>query len=60
MPEPTEAPEPTAAPTPPPEPPENAAPLFSLPNGAADGELVSLESYRGDKNVVLVFYRGFW
>ena len=56
MPEPTDAPEPTAAP----EPPENAAPLFSLPNGAADGELVSLESYRGDKNVVLVFYRGFW
>ena len=33
--------------------------LFTLPNGA-DGELISLESYRGEKNVVLVFYRGFW
>ena len=55
----TATPEPTATPTAP-EPPENAAPLFTLPNGAADGELISLGSYRGDKNVVLVFYRGFW
>ena len=55
----TATPELTASPTPPPEPPENAAPLFTLPNGA-DGELISLESYRGDRAVVLVFYRGFW
>lgn len=34
------------------------APLFTLEsyeNGA-----IALENYRGDKNVVLVFYRGFW
>ncbi len=35
-----------------------AAPTFELPN--AKGETVSLASYAGDKNVVLVFYRGFW
>ena len=35
------------------------APTFELPD-ARDGLDVSLESYRGDKNVVLVFYRGFW
>ena len=34
------------------------APTFELPN--AMGETVSLASYAGDKNVVLVFYRGFW
>ncbi len=34
------------------------APGFELPN--AKGETVSLASYAGDKNVVLVFYRGFW
>ncbi len=34
------------------------APTFELPN--AKGETVSLASYTGDKNVVLVFYRGFW
>lgn len=34
------------------------APTFELPNAA--GETVSLASYTGDKNVVLVFYRGFW
>lgn len=34
------------------------APTFELPNAA--GETVSLGSYAGDKNVVLVFYRGFW
>ena len=34
------------------------APNFELPN--AKGETVSLASYAGDKNVVLVFYRGFW
>jgi hypothetical protein len=53
--------EPTVEPTIPPtamETPGEMAQLFQLPN--ADGDLVSLESYRGDKNVVLVFYRGFW
>ena len=34
------------------------APTFELPNAA--GETISLASYAGDKNVVLVFYRGFW
>ena len=34
------------------------APTFELPNAA--GETISLSSYAGDKNVVLVFYRGFW
>ena len=34
------------------------APTFELPNAA--GDTVSLASYAGDKNVVLVFYRGFW
>ena len=38
--------------------PENAAPLFELPN--AQGETVSLGSYIGQQPVVLVFYRGFW
>ena len=45
--------------TPEPEPQGDVAPKFTLPN-ARDGMQVSLESYRGDKNVVLVFYRGFW
>ena len=34
------------------------APKFRLPSAA--GESVSLASFAGDKNVVLVFYRGFW
>ena len=34
------------------------APTFELPNAA--GESISLASYAGDRNVVLVFYRGFW
>ena len=34
------------------------APPFELPN--AKGDTVSLASYVGNKNVVLVFYRGFW
>ena len=38
---------------------DNMAYLFTLPN-ARDGMDVSLDSYRGDRNVVLVFYRGFW
>ena len=35
------------------------APDFSLPvaNGAGN---ITLSDYRGDKNVVLVFYRGFF
>ncbi len=39
-------------------PAANIAPKFELPG--ARGETVSLASYAGDKNVVLVFYRGFW
>ena len=41
-----------------PAPAARMAPTFELPNAA--GETVSLASYTGDKNVVLVFYRGFW
>ena len=44
----TEAPAPSAM----------MAPTFELPNAA--GETVTLASYAGDRNVVLVFYRGFW
>lgn len=36
----------------------DAAPLFTLES--YHGEPVSLEDYRGEKNVVLVFYRGHW
>ena len=36
----------------------NAAPEFRLSNAA--GDTVSLDSYAGRKNVVLIFYRGFW
>ena len=35
-----------------------AAPAFQLPD--TSGETVSLDSYIGNKNVVVVFYRGFW
>lgn len=31
---------------------------FELPS--ATGGVVALESYLDDRNVVLVFYRGFW
>ena len=41
-----------------PEPQGDSAPMFTLPNAA--GQNVSLASFAGDKNVVLVFYRGFW
>ena len=41
-----------------PSPAARVAPAFKLPNAA--GETVSLASYAGEKNVVLVFYRGFW
>ena len=34
------------------------APLFTLES--YHGDAISLEDYRGDKNVVLVFYRGHW
>ena len=40
------------------EPQGDVAPMFTLPS--ASGDEVSLESFAGDKNVVLVFYRGFW
>ena len=40
-------------------PPKSAAHPFALPS-APKGDLISLESYLGRKNVVLVFYRGFW
>ena len=40
------------------EPMGDIAPKFELPSGT--GETVSLASFAGDKNVVLVFYRGFW
>ncbi len=39
-------------------PAASAAPNFRLSNAA--GETVTLDSYAGLKNVVLVFYRGFW
>ena len=41
-----------------PEPQGDIAPKFTLPSAA--GEPVSLDSFTGDRNVVLVFYRGFW
>ena len=34
------------------------APDFTLPQYG--GENVTLSQFRGNKNVVLVFYRGFW
>ena len=45
---------------------EDASPRISLPQApsftltSVSGEPVSLEAYRGESNVVLVFYRGFW
>lgn len=33
------------------------APNFALPN--FDGKLIQLEAFRGQKNIVLVFLRGF-
>ena len=65
----TPTPVPTATPTPAPTPtptpaPQvgtsvgNLAPTFTLPSSS--GVDVALESFRGDKQVVLVFYRGFW
>ena len=40
------------------EPQGDLAPKFTLPS--ATGDSVRLDAYAGDKNVVLVFYRGFW
>ena len=40
------------------EPSGSAAPRFSLPS--ANYETVALDSYIGEKSVVLVFYRAFW
>jgi cytochrome oxidase Cu insertion factor (SCO1/SenC/PrrC family) len=34
------------------------APDFTLED--SDGKNISLADYRGKKNVVLVFYRGYW
>lgn len=35
-----------------------AAPDFTLES--KDGSLVTLSSFKGKKNIVLVFYRGYW
>ena len=35
-----------------------SAPDFTLED--VDGKNISLSDYRGKKNVVLVFYRGYW
>ena len=40
------------------EPQGEIAPKFELPSGT--GGTISLASFAGDKNVVVVFYRGFW
>ena len=63
VPTPTKAPPPpTPAPTPPPAVVGvnvgDVAPAFTL-KSATGGEH-SLESYRGDRNLVVVFYRAFW
>lgn len=38
--------------------PGAAAPDFTLES--KDGEAVALSSFKGKKNVVMVFYRGYW
>lgn len=48
----------TQAATEEPAPAAMLAHAFELPTAA--GETVSLASFAGDKNVVVVFYRGFW
>ena len=48
----------TSAPLPGEALPAEAAYKFTLPSGL-NGD-VSLDSYAGERNVVLVFYRGFW
>ena len=37
-----------------------AAPDFTLPAANKGGTEISLSSFQGDKEVVLVFYRAFW
>ena len=56
----TAVPPPTPVPTPTTAPPDDTdlAFDFTLPN--AHGGDVTLSNFRGDKNVVLVFYRAFW
>ena len=59
----TAAPAPTATPTPPQSVSvgnaiDQLASPFVLPS--ATGPSYALETFRGDKNVVLVFYRAFW
>ena len=39
-------------------PAASVAPQFTLPS--AGGDTFDLASFAGDRNVVLVFYRGFW
>lgn len=36
----------------------DTAPDFAL--RALDGSVIRLSDYRGSKNVILVFYRGYW
>ena len=59
-PTPMELPIPTATPTEPPVPTPEwlKAPDFSLPS--AGGSQIALESYIGEKNTILVFYRAYW
>ena len=37
-----------------------AAPDFTLPAANKDSTEISLSSFQGDKEVVLVFYRAYW
>ncbi len=37
-----------------------AAPDFTLPAANRDNAEISLSSFQGDKEVVLVFYRAYW
>lgn len=37
-----------------------AAPDFTLPAANRDSTEISLSSFQGDKEVVLVFYRAYW
>ena len=58
-------PAPSATSAPEPDEPEAAAPEVGDPApdfelAAASGSDMSLASYRGEKNVVVVFYRAFW
>ncbi len=37
---------------------DDMAPDFTLEN--MDGKIITLSDFRGKKNVVLIFYRGYW